>query len=118
MAGVGEAVLEKPDEDPGLATLVSQLTADAREVARAEVALQKAKLGEIVGRYRSAALLFAAAGTLAVAAVVALELGLIVSLATLIGPWLATVAVAGGSLLLAALLALVGRSRLALRRAK
>jgi hypothetical protein len=101
----------EPEE--GVAELVSRLVDDARGVVSAEVELQKARLGERVSAYKSAAIFFAAAGVLALAALIALLVGLILSLATLIGPGLATAAVVLGVLTVAAVLGLVGRSRLA-----
>lgn len=103
---------ERVDADAGIGELVSQLAADAREMAQAEIALAKARVTESVTRYKTAAIYFAAAGVLALAALIALLVGLILSLATLIGPGLATVAVVGGVLLIAAVLGMIGKSRL------
>lgn len=101
------------EAEPRIATLVSQLIDDFRELVSAEVALQKARVGERVGAFRGAAIFFAIAGVLALAALIALLVGLILSLATLIGPGLATVAVIGVTLLVAGVLAMIGKSRLA-----
>ncbi|WP_375272424.1 phage holin family protein [Sphingomonas sp.] len=98
--------------EPGLTDLVSQLTGDAKDVARAEIALQKAKVGEAVGRYKNAAIFFVAAGVLALAGLIALLVGLIETLATLIGPGWATFVVAGAVFLIAGVLAMVGKNRL------
>jgi hypothetical protein len=100
-------------QDEGVAELVGQLVEDARGLASAEVALAKARVGERVAAYRSAAILFAIAGVLALAALVALLVGAIISLATLIGPGLATAAVVIVVLVIAGVLALIGKGRLA-----
>ena len=97
----------------GVAALVTQLVDDARELVAAEVGLYKAKAGERLQAYKGAAIFFGLAGVLALAALIALLVGLILSLATLIGPGLATLAVVGGTLLIAGGLAMVGKGRLA-----
>lgn len=107
-----DAVRDKVGAEPGLTELVSRLTGDAKDVARAEIALQKAKVGEAVGRYRNAAIFFVVAGVLALAGLIALLVGLIETLATLMGPGLATLVVVGGVFLIAGVLALVGKNRL------
>jgi hypothetical protein len=99
--------------DQGIPHLVARLTHDARDVARAEIALAKAKVRDSVTRYRAAAVRFAIAGVLALAALFALLVGLIMTLATLVGPGLATLIVVGATLAGAAALGLSGRARLA-----
>lgn len=101
------------DREPGVATLVGRLVDDSRSLVSAELALYKARAGERVAAYKSAIVFFAAAGILALAALVALLVGLILSLATIIGPLGATVVVAGVVLVSAAILAVVGKGRLA-----
>lgn len=100
---------------PGVAGLVSQLTDDAKEVASAEIALQKAKVGEAVGRYKNAVIFFAAAGVLALAGLIALLVGLIETLATKVGPGFATLIVVGIVFASAGVLALIGKNRLTVR---
>ncbi len=106
---LGEPVLH---EDTSIPALFARLTADARDVARAEVDLVKAKVGEATTRYRAAVTFFAIAGVLALCALIALLVGLILTLATLIGPGLATLAVVGVVLLIAGVLAFIGKGRL------
>ena len=103
-AGVGEE---------GIADLVTQLVEDARGLASAEVAVVKARVGERVNAYKSAVVFFAIAGVLALAALIAALVGAVMTLATLIGPGLATLAVVIAVLAVAGILALVGKSRLA-----
>ncbi|MEE2915909.1 hypothetical protein COA17_14420 [Sphingomonas ginsenosidimutans] len=99
-------------EDHSIPHLFARLTSDAREVAQAEIALAKAKVGDMTARYKAAAIYFAVAGVLAVAALIALLVGLIVSLATLIGPGFATLVVVGVTLAVAAALGYAGVTRL------
>ncbi|MBV9750862.1 MAG: phage holin family protein [Acetobacteraceae bacterium] len=100
-------------EDEGVATLVHRAVEDARELERAEIALAKAKAGERATAYKNAAIFFGAAATLALSAVTALLVGLILSLATLVGPGGATAIVVVGTLVIAGVLALVGKGKLA-----
>ncbi len=100
-------------DSPGVTTLIGRLVDDSRTLVSAEVALYKAKASERVAAYKSAVIFFAVAGVLALAALVALLVGLILSLATLIGPLGATAVVVGVVLLIALVLALVGKGRLA-----
>jgi len=103
----------RPDASSlGVSGLVSQLTDDAKEFARAEVALQKAKVGAAVGRYKNAVIFFAVAGVLALAGLIALLVGLIETLATKVGPGLATLIVVGIVFTTAGVLAVIGKNRL------
>lgn len=106
------AMVEQVTEDEGIGTLVSQLVEDARGLASAEVALVKARIGERTSAYKNAAIFFVVAGVLALAALIALLVGLILSLATLIGPGFATAVVVLGTLAIAGVLAVIGKGRL------
>ena len=100
-----------PDE--GVSTLVHRAVADARELASAEIALVRAKASERIGAFTSAAIFFGIAATLAMSALTALLVGLILSLATLIGPLGATGIVVVVTLLIAGILAMIGKGKLA-----
>lgn len=102
-----------PVVDEGVATLVHRAVADARELAQAELALVKAKANERISAFTSAAIFFGIAAVLALSAVTALLVGLILSLATLIGPLGATGAVVAATLIVAGALALIGKGKLA-----
>ncbi|ONF97187.1 phage holin family protein [Sphingomonas jeddahensis] len=99
-------------EEAGIGQLVSQLATDAREAAQAEVALVKARAGFAVTRYKWAVVYFGAAAVLALAALIALLVGLIMALAPLIGPGWATLAVVAGVLAVATILGLMGKAQL------
>jgi hypothetical protein len=100
-------------EEPGVTTLVGRLVDESRSLVSAEVALYKAKASERVAAYRSAIVFFAVAAALGLAALVALLVGLIMALATVLHPIWATLIVVGAVLLLAAVLGIVGKGRLA-----
>lgn len=100
-------------EEQSVPSLVSRLVDDSRTLVSAELALYKAKAGERVSAYKSAVILFAIAGVLALSALIALLVGVILSLATLIGPGWATLAVVGVVLVVAAVLGMIGKGKLA-----
>lgn len=100
------------DEGETLTTLVGRLVDDSRNLVGAEIALYKARGLERVSRYKSAAIFFVAAGVLALAGLIALLVGLILSLATLIGPLGATAVVVVVVLVAAGVLAMIGKSRM------
>ncbi|WP_375382877.1 phage holin family protein [uncultured Sphingomonas sp.] len=112
MARVPTAGIEGVGELP-LPALVSRLIDDAREVAHAEVAVYKAKAAERAQAYKGAVVFFAIAGVLVLEALGALLVGLILTLATLVGPGWATLIVVGIVFALAGLLAFIGKGRLA-----
>lgn len=99
--------------DESVPELVGRLVDDTRGLVSAEVELQKAKLAERVSAYKTAAIFFAAAGVLGFCALIALLVGLIMTLATLIGPGFATLVVVIVVLTVAGGLAMIGRGKLA-----
>lgn len=106
-------MIESDLQDDNVATLMSRLVDDTRSLATAEIALYKARLGERTSAYKNAAIFFAAAGVLALAALIALLVGLILSIATLVGPGFATAIVVGVVFLIAGILAMIGKGKLA-----
>ncbi|HEU0045135.1 phage holin family protein [Sphingomonas sp.] len=98
--------------DEGISTLVHRTIDDAREFAHAEVALYKAKAAERANAYKNAAIFFGAAATLALSAITALLVGLILTLATLLGPGWATLIVVVGTFIIAGILAMIGKGKL------
>lgn len=103
----------EPLHDEGVSTLIHRAVDDARALALAEVDLVKARVGDRIAVYKSVAIYFGIAGVLALAALIALLVGLILSLATLIGPGGATAIVIGATLAIAAILAFIGKGKLA-----
>ena len=100
-------------ESESVGTLVGRVVEDARGLAKAELSVAKARLGERVASYKTAVIFFALAGTLALAALIALLVGLIVTLATLVGPGYATAIVVVVVFVIAAVLGLIGKAKLA-----
>jgi uncharacterized RDD family membrane protein YckC len=99
-------------EDESLASIVGRLATETKSLATAEVAVYKAKFGETASAYKSAAMFFAVAGVLALAALIALLVGAILTVATLVGPGWATAIVVVAVLAVAAILAMIGKSKL------
>jgi len=101
-----------PATERTLGQLVADATRDLSEIVRAEVALAKAELAEDARNGAMAGGMFGAAGYLAlvssVTAVIAAGYGLT---AAGLPPWAAFLVITGALLLLAALLVLIGRSR-------
>lgn len=100
-------------DSESVSALVGRLVDDTRGLAKAELELAKARVGERVTSYRAAAIMFAVAGALGFAGLIALIIGLILSLATLVGPGLATAIVTLATFALAGVLAMIGKSKLA-----
>lgn len=101
------------DEDTGVGELVSRLVTEGRALAQAEVEPLKAKANERIGAYKRAGLFFVIAAVLALAALIALLVGLELTLAPLVGPGGATAIVVGVTLVVALILGLVGKKALA-----
>ena len=89
----------------GLPALLRQLIDDARNLARAEIRLVKARAFDLIQRSKVAILLLIVALLAVQGAVVALMVGLVLQLAPLVGAAWAGVIVMAALLLLAGLLA-------------
>ncbi len=100
------------DAEPGLADLFGQLATDARDVARAEAGVLKARAFDTVDRYKAAGILFAVAGGIGSAVMTALLVGLILTLSPRVGPGFATLIVVGVFGLITIILGLLGKARL------
>lgn len=99
--------------DVPIGQLFSQLVDDGKRYARAEVEFYKAKAADKAAPAKKAAILGGAAVTLALSAVVALLVGLILSLETLVGPLAATLIVVLVTLAVAGLLGWMAYKQLA-----
>jgi uncharacterized RDD family membrane protein YckC len=100
------------EEEESLASIVGRLANETKTLATAEVAVYKAKFEETTTPYKSAAMFFAVAAVLALAALIALLVGAILTVATLVGPGWATAIVVIAVLAIAAILAMIGKSKL------
>ncbi len=90
-------ILDAPVEDPrdeSIADLVTRLVEDAQAYARAETALLKEIARHRAERAKNGAILLAAGGLLLLLAALSMLLGLVLGLATLIGPLAAGLVVA------------------------
>lgn len=97
--------------DRSLASDVRDLAGSARAFAEAEFAYQKARAAYAAGEARTLAILGALAGVLVFFALMALTFGIVLGLATIVGPWIATAIACGGLLIAAFVLLLIVRSR-------
>jgi hypothetical protein len=96
-----------------LGQLVADATHDISSIMHSEIALAKAEIGADAKKAALGAGLFAAAGTLAVLALVLLPIAAAFGLvAAGLTAWLAFLIVAGFLLVVAAVLALFGKSRI------
>ncbi|HET8750599.1 MAG TPA: phage holin family protein [Sphingomicrobium sp.] len=75
-----------PGPDRSIGELIERLLDDALDYGRAELALLKLRVLDIVESYRRAAVLFAAAAVLALAGTVTLFVGIAMVLSRWIGP--------------------------------
>ena len=95
-----------------LGQLVADATHDLSSIIRSEIALAKAEIGADAKKAGVGAGLFAAAGLFAFLALILLLIAAAYGLvAAGLDPWLAFLIVAGTLLVLGAIMALVGRSR-------
>jgi len=101
----------EPDEDASIAELLQALTEQTSRLAQREIELAKAEMAEKGRRVGIGVGAFSAAGLIALLALGAATAGAILGLATAFAAWLAALIVAGAFLLLAGLLALIGKSK-------
>jgi hypothetical protein len=99
-------------EPETLTSLMSQLVDDGRSFITAEIDLAKARATDKIGRFRSAAIFFGVAAVLGLSALIALLVGLIFALTPAVGPFAATLIVVGVVVIIAGILAMMGKSRL------
>jgi uncharacterized membrane protein YqjE len=99
--------------DVPIGQLFSQLVDDGKRYAQAEVALYKAKAQEKAEPIKWAAILGGAAAALALAALIALLVGLILALSPQVGPLGATLIVVLTALALAGVLGYLAYQRIA-----
>jgi hypothetical protein len=100
------------NDDETLSDVVGRVLDDAKSVARAEANLAKARAIYKIRGYKAPAILFGIAAVLALAAAIGLIVGLILTLATLVGPGFATLIVVAGFGLIAFVCVRVGIAKL------
>lgn len=92
--------------------LVTQLLHDGVDLVRAEVRLAKARAGAKLAEVKVGAIFLAAAALIAFLGLIGLVVGLVMALATLVGPGFAGLIVLVVALLIAGVLGLLGAKRL------
>lgn len=85
----------RASSDDSIATLLSRAVSDAEQVARAEIALQKARVAVKVGEAKTGVVALLAAVVLAILALIGLVVGVLMILTPVVGPVWATVIVVG-----------------------
>jgi hypothetical protein len=101
-------VAEIEQQGEGVGALFGRLVDDGKAFARAEIGYYRTLAAIKAGQAKGGLILIVAAVLIASACVTALLVGLILSLATLVGPGLATLIVIVGALVLAGLLGWLG----------
>ena len=98
-------------EDLSLIQDVRLLLGEARNFAQAEVAYQKTRAAYAGAETRSIAILGLGAAVLILFALMALVVGAVIAFGTLIGPWLAMIAVPAAILMVAIVMGLSARGK-------
>ncbi|EZP72498.1 hypothetical protein BV96_01938 [Sphingomonas paucimobilis] len=109
------SIVPEPDteaEGDTVRAAFARLYSDGRAYADAEIERQKLRAGIAGSGVRDAAIFGMAGFLLVLSALIALLVGLIMTLAPHIGPGWATAAVFGGSLIIALALLLIAKSRI------
>ena len=113
MIGKGRGDVDvREDQDEGVGALVTRLAADGRAYAQAEIGYWQALAADRLADAKNLAVLGVGALLLVNAAVIALIVGLLLSLQTLVGPGLATLIVVLLTLAVAGLLGWLALKRL------
>ena len=114
--------LEPPEEassgagdgfDSSLFGDVESLIDDGRTYAEAELAFQKTRLSFVLEHAKGIAVLGGIAAIFVVLAIIVLVVGTLIGLIPMLGPWGATAAVCGALLVLAGVLGLVAKLKVA-----
>lgn len=98
-------------DDERLGELLGRLSTDGKAYVQAEIAYYKALAADRGGKAGVAAAYGAGAAVLALAGLIALLVGLILTLATRLGPGWATLIVVGVTFALAAVLGIMARNK-------
>ncbi len=105
---ITDDVIERSDPKTGLGTLVGRLVEDGKAYAQAEIGYAKALAGERL-REAKTGIIFVFAGLVFIhGALIALFVGLVLSLATLVGPFWAMLIVVLAAGLIGGILARIG----------
>ena len=104
--------MAEPENEESIGTLIGRLVEDGKGYARAEIGYYRTFAASKLGEAKLGLIFGAAALVIALCTVTALLVGLILSLATLIGPGWATLIVIVAALALSALLGWLAYKRI------
>lgn len=104
----GEDVVDRDDPKAGIGTLIGRLVEDGKAYAYAEIDFVKALAGERLRAAKSGMIFVVAGLVLLHGALIALFVGLVLSLATLVGPFWAMLIVVLTTGLIGGVLAKIG----------
>jgi hypothetical protein len=107
----GDRIVVPSSGQESIGALVSRLVADARAVVTAEITLYRAKSVSWLAQAKTIAIFGVTALILVNAAIIALLVGLILTIQTLVGPGWATAIVVLGTLVIAGLLGWLASGR-------
>lgn len=110
MPSLGEELADPPEEKAGIGTLIGRLVEDGKSYARAEIGYAKALAGERMRAAKTGVVFLVAGLVLLHGALIALFVGLVMSLATVVGPFWAMLIVVAVASLVGAVLAKIGVS--------
>ncbi len=110
MPSLGENFTDAPEEKAGIGTLIGRLVEDGKGYVRAEFAYVKALAGERMRAAKSGVIFLVAGLVLLHGALIALFVGLVLSLATIIGPFWAMLIVVAAASVIGGVLAKIGVS--------
>lgn len=106
------AAPESDGQDESMGQVFSRLYADGRAYAEAEMEKQKLRAALVGAGVRDAAIFGLAGGLIAFASLIAALVGIILTLAPVMGPGWATLTVFGSGVMLALILLLVAKGRI------
>lgn len=110
MPSLEEELPGTPEQRVGIGTLIGRLVEDGKSYARAEIGYVKALAGERVRAARTGAIFLVAGLVLLHGALIALFVGLVLSLATVVGPLWAMLIVVAAASAIGGVLAKIGLS--------
>jgi hypothetical protein len=110
MPSLGEELTDTPEGKPGIGTLIGRLVEDGKGYARAEVDYVKALAGERMRAAKSGVIFLVAGLVLLHGALIAVFVGLVLSLATIIGPFWSMLIVVAVASVIGGVLAKIGVS--------
>lgn len=103
----------RPRQNPSLVDDITAFLSDGKTYLRTELAFQKSRAGYSASQAKSAVVFALGALAFLHLALIALTVGLVFALSTVMGPWFATAIVVAGLILVGGIFALQLRKRIA-----